>query len=81
MLIELKPETETLVQQELQNGNFHTIDEMIVEGVRARREGKSLSGTAGRSPAEAVANIRRMRLGNRLPPGVTIKDLINEGRA
>jgi hypothetical protein len=82
MSIELKPETETLVQQELQNGHFHTVDEMIVEGVRARREGMTVSGQAPRkTPAEAAAHIRQMRRGNRLPPGVTIKDLTNEGRA
>jgi hypothetical protein len=44
MTINLKPETERLVQEELQNGHFRSVDEMIVEGVQARREGKSLSG-------------------------------------
>src|SRR5262249_51291849 len=38
MTINLKPETERLVQQELQNGHFRPVDEMIVEGVQARRE-------------------------------------------
>jgi hypothetical protein len=82
MTINLKPETERLVQDELQNGHFHSIDEMIVEGVQSRREGKPLSGGAARkTPAEAVAHIRELRRGNRLPSGVTIKDLINEDRA
>ena len=82
MTINLKPETERLVQEELQNGHFGSVDEMIVEGVQARREGKPLSLEARRkTPAEAVAHIRELREGNRLPAGVTIKDLINEGRA
>lgn len=82
MMINVKPETELLVQEELRNGHFHSVDEMIVEGVHARREGKPLSHEAGRkTPAEAIAHIRELRRGNRLPAGVTIKDLINEGRA
>ena len=82
MAINLKPETERLVQAELQNGHFRSVDEMIVEGVQARREGRPLSREMKRkTPAEAVAHIRELRRGNRLPAGVTIKDLINEGRA
>jgi hypothetical protein len=81
MTINLKPETERLVEQELQNGHFGSVDEMIVEGVQARREGKPLSSAHRKTPAEAVAHIRQLRRGNRLPAGVTIKDLINEGRA
>jgi len=82
MTIELKPETERLVQEELQNGHFHSIEEIILRGVQARREAGSLSQAQRRkTPAEAVAHIRELRQGNRLPTGVTIKDLINEGRA
>ena len=82
MTINLKPETERLVREELQNGHFCSVDEMIVEGVQARREGKPLSREVRRkTPAEAVAHIRELRQGNRLPASVTIKDLINEGRA
>ena len=82
MTIFLKPETERLVQKELQNGHFRSVDEMIVEGVRARSEGKPLFREVRRkTPAEAVAHIRELRKGNRLPAGVNIKDLINEGRA
>jgi hypothetical protein len=82
LTINLKPETERLVQEELQNGRFHSVDEMIVDGIEARRVGKPLSRELRRkTPAEAVAHIREIRQGNRLPAGVTIKDLINEGRA
>lgn len=34
-----------------------------------------------KTPAEAAERIRQMRRGNRLPAGVTIQDLIIEGRA
>jgi Arc/MetJ-type ribon-helix-helix transcriptional regulator len=82
MTINLKPETERLVQEELQNGHFGSVDEMIVEGVQARREWKPPSREVRRKTrSEAVTHIREQRQGNHLPAGVTIKDLINEGRA
>ena len=82
MMIDVKPETEVLVREQLHNGLFHSVDEMIVEGVRSRREGKPLfSGGPLKTPAEAVAHIRELRQRNRLPEGISIRDLINEGRA
>lgn len=82
MTINIKLETERLVKQELQNGHFRSVDEMIVEGILARRDGIPLSNEVRRkTTAEAVAHIRELRQGNFLPEGVTIKDLINEGRA
>ena len=38
MTVELKPETERLVQEELHRGSFHSLDELIVQGVQAWRE-------------------------------------------
>ena len=38
MTLEIKPETKRLVQEEISRGHFHTVDELIVEGVRAWRE-------------------------------------------
>jgi len=82
MTINLKPETERLVQEELQDGHFRSVDEMIVAGVQAKRERKPWPHEGRRkTAAEAVAHIRKLRQGNRLPAGVTIKDLTNEGRA
>ena len=36
MSIEIKPETEHLIREELQKGHFRSVDEIIIEGVRAR---------------------------------------------
>lgn len=36
--MELKPETERLVQEEIRRGHFHSVDEVIVQGVYALRE-------------------------------------------
>ncbi len=38
MTINVRPETEQLVQEEIQNGHFRSVDEIIVEGVQAWRE-------------------------------------------
>lgn len=81
MTVELKPETEQLVQEELRNGYFGSVDEMIVQGIRARHDRKPQPELKRKTRAEAVRHIRELRHGNRLPAGVTIKDFINEGRA
>lgn len=78
MTINLKPETERLVQEELQNGHFRSVDEMIVEGVQARREGKPPSDElARRTPAEAVAHIRELRQGTRSSATASATTTIN----
>jgi len=68
MAIHLNPEIERLVQDEIRNGHFHSVDEIILEGIHARREGAHLFPEPPRkTPAEAVAHIRQMRKGNLLP--------------
>ena len=68
MTIDLKPETERLVHEELQQGHFSCVDEMIVQGVQARCKGKPLFRKVGRkTPAEAVAHIRQLRQGTGCP--------------
>jgi hypothetical protein len=76
MVVDLKPETERLVLEEIRNGHFSSLDEIIESGIRARRH----PVPSGTSRVDAVAHIRAQRKGNRLPEGVSIRDLINEGR-
>ena len=38
MSIEIKPETERLVQEEITKGHFHSVDEIIIEEVQSRRQ-------------------------------------------
>jgi Arc/MetJ-type ribon-helix-helix transcriptional regulator len=45
MTVELKPETERLVQEEIRRGHFHTVDEIIVQGVYALREKSKVEAT------------------------------------
>ena len=58
MTVQLKPETERLVQEELQSGHVQTVDELIVHGVHAVRE--KLKGTsaaaAPRKPRKNLAD-------------------------
>ncbi len=49
MTVELKPETEKPVQEEIRRGHFHSVDEVIVRGVDALRE-KSKMAKATVSP-------------------------------
>ncbi|HEY6390139.1 MAG TPA: hypothetical protein VIX89_02605 [Bryobacteraceae bacterium] len=36
--MQIKPETERLVEEEIKRGHFHSVDELIVAGVNAWRE-------------------------------------------
>ncbi len=42
---------------------------------------KTASDNLRRTPQQAAKHIREQRKGNFLPNGITIRDLINEGRA
>ncbi len=76
MMVELKPETERLVLEEIQNGHFLSIDEMIESAVRERR----LDSRTLKTRAEAFESMREIRSRTSLPPGMTIRQLIEEGR-
>lgn len=45
MTVELKPDTERLVQEEIRRGHFQSLDELIVEGVNAWREKHQVEGS------------------------------------
>ena len=47
MIVELRPETERLVREEIQRGHVHSVDELIVQGIHALREKSSLAEAAG----------------------------------
>lgn len=52
--MQLKPETERLVQEEIRSGHFHSVDELIVQSVHAWREKHRVS-----QPVETPAEQRR----------------------
>ena len=56
MTVELKPETERLVREELQSGHVQTVDELIVHGVRALREKSKVVPGPPRKPHQNLAD-------------------------
>ena len=54
MILELKPETARLVREEIKNGHFHSVDDLIKEGVFAWREKHQVLDSA---PAEPLRNL------------------------
>jgi Arc/MetJ-type ribon-helix-helix transcriptional regulator len=54
--VELKPETERLVQEEIQLGHFHSVDEVIVQGVYALREKSKVAPAPPRKPRKNLAD-------------------------
>ena len=60
MTIEIRPETEELVKEELQNGHFGSVDELIVSGIQALREkvAEESGQAANLSLEEVFAQVR-----------------------
>ena len=59
MAVQLKPETERLVQEEIESGHFRSADELIVQGVLALRERSRTeeSISVSRKPPKNLADI------------------------
>jgi hypothetical protein len=57
MTVELKPETERLVQEELRNGHVQSVDELIVYGVEALREKSKVAQAAPTPPRKPRKNL------------------------
>ena len=56
MTVELNSETERLVQEEIQRGHFHTVDELIKEGVYAWREKHQVTESTSGKPLKNLAD-------------------------
>ena len=79
MPIQLSPESERLVEQVIASGRFQSVDEIIEQGIRAR-DGEAES-ERWRKHREAIEWIRDFAKNRALPlNGITIKELIEEGR-
>ncbi|MGA2250566.1 hypothetical protein [Terracidiphilus sp.] len=77
MAIQLSPETERLVEQQIASGRFHSIDEIIHEGIKAKKEEDTEFAHRRRN---ALENMREF-IENPIPlNGITIRELIEEGR-
>jgi len=56
-MIELKPETEQLVREEIGCGHFRSVDELIVQGVRAWREKHHVDAASEAPPRKPRENL------------------------
>jgi Arc/MetJ-type ribon-helix-helix transcriptional regulator len=81
MILTLNPEHERMVNEELRAGRYSSAEEVIgcaLEALREKDLGILLRGEK-RDPKRAAARIRERRKGVTLG-GLSIKDLVNEGR-
>ncbi len=82
MKINLTPEQEQIVKDELKSGHFQTAEEVIAEALRALRERERSSnassgdGKQGEAVRDMLAFVEKNR--TRLD-GVSVKELIHEG--
>ena len=60
MTVKLKPETEQLVQSEIRNGHFHSVDELITEGIYAWCEKHRIGQE--QDPQEPLKNLAQVLL-------------------
>jgi Arc/MetJ-type ribon-helix-helix transcriptional regulator len=69
--VELKPEAERLVQEEIQRGRFHSVDEVIAQALCALREKSTAEPAPPRRPRK---NFAQFLLDSPLPgSGLTLK--------
>jgi putative addiction module CopG family antidote len=82
MNINLTPEQEKIVKEELKSGHFHSIEEVISEALQvlSEKDRSRSTDTANGAKREAVREMLTFVERNRVRlEGVTLKELIHEG--
>lgn len=80
MTINVKPETNQLVEEEIRSGHFGSVDEIIVEGVQAWRGKHRPANGGAEERGAAVDQALEFAREKAIPlEGVSIKELIHEG--
>jgi len=79
MMIILTPATERLINEALKNGHYKDADAVIQRALHVLHAAHQASPSRVNECQEAAVRIRELRQGNTLG-GLTIKELINEGR-
>jgi Arc/MetJ-type ribon-helix-helix transcriptional regulator len=78
MTIELKPEQERIIQEQIASGRFGSVEEVLKTALSKLHHG-------GRQPRDSGSDaVRRMidfakNRSVKLPPGEKVKDLVHEG--
>jgi len=88
MTVTLRPEQEQIVGEAIRTGLIETVDDVVVVGVETIRQRLKSNGPASRKASVADREIqaaadRLVRFGEKYGfslGGITIKDLVNEGR-
>ncbi|HWG18886.1 MAG TPA: hypothetical protein VG225_00050 [Terracidiphilus sp.] len=79
MSIQLSPETERMVAEEIARGRFQSVDEIIQQGIRARDS--ESEAERWRKHREAIARTVDFTGKNPLVlEGISFRELIEEGR-
>jgi Arc/MetJ-type ribon-helix-helix transcriptional regulator len=82
MNVNLTPEQERIVNDELKSGHFRSVEEVIATALAAlrERERSSLAGNSSGNQESAVQEMLRFVTENRTPlQGISVKQLIREG--
>ena len=79
LTLTLDPRGEQLLAACLRSGRYHSPEEVVTEALETLAEKEAPARARTMTPAEAVADIRDLRRGVTLG-GLTIRELINEGR-
>ncbi len=82
MNVDLTPEQQRFVQQAIASGRIHRPEDAAQEALSLwveRERAKARTRDAARAQA-AADRIRELRQGNRLPEGVTLRDMTEAGR-
>jgi Arc/MetJ-type ribon-helix-helix transcriptional regulator len=80
MTINVRPETEQLVKEEIRNGHFRSVDDIIVEGVLARWDKHRSNQIGSEQRRKAVEDALAFARDKAIPlGGISIKELIHEG--
>jgi Arc/MetJ-type ribon-helix-helix transcriptional regulator len=82
MNVNLTPEQERIVNDELRSGHFRSVEEVIATALSALREREriSLTGNSNGDQESAVREMLNFVAENRVPlQGISVKQLIREG--
>lgn len=78
-MIELKPEHQRIVEDAIQAGHYRSVEEFLDEAFAAWKKRDNQPKFDREKARAAAGRIRELRKGLSLG-GLTIKDLVNEGR-
>jgi Arc/MetJ-type ribon-helix-helix transcriptional regulator len=79
MTIQLTPEQERILREALREGRFGSVEEALATALQSIASPPAAGHR--RNSSEAAARLRELRKGNFLPPGMTIRGLLDQGRA